>query len=382
MLSCHRRLPLHHRHLRHLLVFEILLLLAVCTDQQPLNTEASGQQWQPQLLARTRQESKEDPTQPPPPPQRSQQLLPALSSSFRPDSVRTPAHTEALVVADPKAPSAQNCFAAGKGVEEAEVGKVAKFHVVIRDVYGDSQSCQPDWLVVNIVPLSTAWDEDDAQCEDAVASKCTTCRSRSSSVKTTVCFDGQVHGAACGFSYTPHSPGFFRITVLTPSQTGNGLINIQGSPYRLHVDDGALFLPGVSVAGYFGFFIASIVGAATLLSVVLWVAWGHFKSSLPPSEDEEEMQRLSQMAAALEARAQVREHNTYVLTQLPGLAGNLGLRDAAVDEEGEDCGAARSDTASETRAAGGLSPSRGPEYFTESVSRGLDDMLDFSTPVR
>ena len=209
----------------------LLLLLAVCTEQQPLDTVAPGRAqplplWQPpvpQLPVKTQQGTQPLTTQ-----QMPRQLLPSLSSSFRPSSVPAlaQAHTQALVVADPKAPSALNCFATGKGVQEAEVGKVARFDVVVRDVYGDSQPCQPDWFVVNVVPLSTAWDEDDAQCEDAVASKCTTCRSRSSSAKTTVCFDGQVHGAACGFSYTPHSPGFFRITVLTPSQNGDGLTNI------------------------------------------------------------------------------------------------------------------------------------------------------------
>jgi hypothetical protein len=304
----------------------------------------------------------------------AEELLPALSSSFRPAPVPAlpQARTEALVVADPTAPSAQNCFAAGKGIQEAEVGKVARFHVVVRDVYGDSQPCQPDWFVVNVAPLSTAWDEDDAQCEDAVASKCTTCRARSTSVKTTVCFDGEVHGEACGFSYTPHSAGFFRITVLTPSQTGDGLVNIQGSPFRLHVDDGALFLPGVSIAGYFGFFILSVTGASVLLSIVLWMAWGRFKSSLPPSEDEEEMQRLSQMAAALEARAQVREHNAFVLTRLPRLAEDADVSGAA---DGVD-------TVTAARSGRVGMPGGGPEYFTEHVSRRVDDILDISTPVR
>ena len=363
----------------------LLLLLAVCTEQQPLDTAAPGRAqplplWQQPPVPQLQQGTHPLPTQ-----QMPQQLLPSLSSSFRPSSVPVlaQARTQALVVADPKAPSALNCFATGKGVQEAEMGKVARFDVVVRDIYGDSQPCQPDWFVVNVVPLSTAWDEDDAQCEDAVASKCTTCRSRSSSAKTTVCFDGQVHGAACGFSYTPHSPGFFRITVLTPSQNGDGLTNIQGSPYRLHVDDGALFLPGVSVAGYFGVFLASILGAAVLLSVVLWAAWGQFKGSLPPSEDEEEMQRLSQIAVALEERAQVREHNTHVLTQLPRLAAAPGLRAAEFmeREDDEEPAASLEQHGLEQRGFGaGLQG--GPEYFTERVSRGLDDILDISTPVR
>jgi hypothetical protein len=45
--------------------------------------------------------------------------------------------------------------------QEAEVGKVAHFHIVARDMYGDAHACKPDNFVVNVVHLSTAWDEDD-----------------------------------------------------------------------------------------------------------------------------------------------------------------------------------------------------------------------------
>lgn len=111
----------------------------------------------------------------------------------------------------------------------------------------------------------------------------------------------------------------------------------------------------------------SVIGAAVLLSIVLWVSWGHFKSSLPPSEDEEELQRLSQMAAALEERAHVREHNNFVLTQLPRLA-----------EDGLDADAAAQSGHSHTY---GRMPG-GAEFFTDHVSRRVDDILDISTPVR
>ena len=47
----------------------------------------------------------------------------------------------------------------------------------------------------------------------------------------------------------------------------------QGSPFRLHADDGALFLPGVSVGGYFFFFLVSVLGAAALVCALLSLAW-------------------------------------------------------------------------------------------------------------
>jgi hypothetical protein len=87
-----------------------------------------------------------------------------------------PQKEEAKVVADPKAPSPLNSFAGGKGVEEATVGKAARFHINARDIYGDSLVCSPDNFVVNVVHLDTAWDEDRTRCEDLVSSKCTTCK--------------------------------------------------------------------------------------------------------------------------------------------------------------------------------------------------------------
>ena len=119
----------------------------------------------------------------------------------------------------------------------------------------------------------------------------------------------------------------------------------------------------------------SVIGAAVLLSIVLWVSWGHFKSSLPPSEDEEELQRLSQMAAALEERAHMREHNNFVLTQLPRLAEDA---DVSVAEDGLDADAAAQSGHSHTY---GRMPG-GAEFFTDHVSRRVDDILDISTPVR
>jgi hypothetical protein len=132
-----------------------------------------------------------------------------------------------------------------------------------------------------------------------------------------VCFRGLVDGAACGFAFTPTSSGFFRISILTPSQTAQGLVDIQGSPFRVHVDDGDLFLPGVSVGGYLGFFIVSVLGGAVLVSGLFSVAWGHFKSSQPVSEYQEEMARLQHLATTLDITAQRRDDNEYLLKQLP-----------------------------------------------------------------
>ena len=155
------------------------------------------------------------------------------------------------------------------------------------------------------------------RCRDSVSSKCTTCKA------TTVCYDGQVEGNACGFTFTPHSAGFFRITILTASQTGGKLINIQGSPFRLHVDDGALFLPGVSVGGFFFFFLVSVLGAAALICMLLSMAWSHWKASQPQSEYEQEMLHLEQLAAGLETTAQRRQENSALLAHLPFLSLSL-----------------------------------------------------------
>lgn len=59
------------------------------------------------------------------------------------DGGRQTMQNHAIVVADPKAPSPLNSFAAGKGIEEAVVGQTAHFHIVARDMYGDAQRSLP-----------------------------------------------------------------------------------------------------------------------------------------------------------------------------------------------------------------------------------------------
>jgi hypothetical protein len=208
------------------------------------------------------------------------------------------------------------------------------------------------------------------RCRDSVSSKCTTCKA------TTVCYDGQVEGNACGFTFTPHSAGFFRITILTPSQTGGKLTNIQGSPFRLHVDDGALFLPGVSVGGFLFFFLVSVLGAAALICMLLSMAWSHWKASQPQSEYEQEMLHLEQIAAGLETTAQRRQENSALLAHLPFLSLS---REAEAEEE-EDASRGRGGAGGDTAESDEETPP-GPLNNAIDTAHALNAALNRVLPL-
>ena len=240
---------------------------------------------------------------------------------------------KALIVADPLAPSPLSSFADGKGLSEAELGKVARFHVVARDMYGDSHQCDPDSFVVNVVHTAAFDDDGHTDCKQSVSQKCTTCKG------TTVCYEGLSDGKACKYTFTPHASGFFRVTILTPSQTSDQLLDIQGSPFQVHVDDGGFMLPGVSVGGYLLFFFISVAGGVALVSLLFCSAWTRYSTSQIGSDYVDEMRRLEELAAGLEETARRRSMNGFVMSQLPvimqamgGAANNSGQQDG-----GESC---------------------------------------------
>jgi len=210
-------------------------------------------------------------------------------------------------VPDPHAPAAFNCFAAGDGIREGEVGKVATFEVVARDMFGDEHRCDPEKFVVRVLPLTASHDEDSVQCHAVQDSPgCLACRT------TTVCMTGTSQGA-CQYAYTPNTPGFFRIQVQTPSTSGEGLLDIQGSPFRAHVEDGGYLLPGMSFLGYLGLFLVSILGALFLVTLFFATAWQRWKRRRPLSEDDLEIERLDRIAEGLEETRRGREERAAML---------------------------------------------------------------------
>ena len=318
---------------------------------------------------------------------------------------------KALVVADPSAPSALNSFADGQGVREAEVGKVARFHVVARDMYGEEHQCDPDSFVVNVVWLSAAFDENEpGRCTQSVSLKCTTCQA------TTACYDGLVDGKACGYTFTPRSPGFYRISILTPSQTSDRLVNIQGSPYRVHADDGGLFLPGVSVWGYLSFFVVGVAGVCGLLFVLLAAISSRATNSPPASEYADQITRLENLAQGLEETAQRRRANGSLMRRLPGLMQALGGVNASgyerSDDEDEDHASISAEAASTPtldlstsswapinasavglncrysspgkRVCGGegVGSEHREEYLSEAVYHGVSGLVHIATPMK
>lgn len=127
-----------------------------------------------------------------------------------------------------------------------------------------SPACRLTWafcrvsaemFLVQVVALTAAQDEASVSCEEQVSKEgvpCTHCG------KMTVCFTGaengpcqvcRLHhlfpGCARGepdvettqYTYTPYSAGFIKISVALNSPQGP--LQIQGSPFRAHVDDGA-----------------------------------------------------------------------------------------------------------------------------------------------
>jgi len=232
----------------------------------------------------------------------------------------------ANLVVSPKAAFPANTVAAGEGIHEGMLGKPSNFQVITRDMFGDAHSCDPSSLVVKVWHLSPLYLEGRRPCKFS-KDNCNTCG------ETSVCLTS-ADDAVCSFTYTPSHAGFYKIEILMPSPKGDGLMNIQGSPFNAHIEDGYFFLPGVSFSTYLMLFFLAVLGAVAVLAIVLNAAWLRWKRHQPSTEYENEMLRLQAIESELEETRIVRQQRQALLKNINDGAGD----DSDSDEEGVGVG--------------------------------------------